>query len=282
MTGSWVFCILLYALIKGLREGIKKKAMSKSSITEVLFFYTLTAFLFQIPFAHHIFALQPLDYVLIFLKSFIIFIAWICAFHAIRQMPVSLYSVLDLTRMLFSVALGVLILQETMGWRQWVGLAIVLAGLLLVNLRREKSDMPVRHIYVLLTLISCFLNAVSGILDKVYLRTMETSQMQFWYMLFLTLLYLVYLLLTKTKVNWGTLKTNFWIPLLGFIFIIGDRALFIANADPNSQVTMMTLLKQSSVLFTILIGKLMFHEKQIGYRLLCACIVVAGILLAIL
>ena len=280
--GIWALLILVYAIIKGLREGIKKKAMEKSSLTEVLFFYTLVAFLLQIPFAHNIFALTPWQYFLIFIKSFIIFVAWICAFRCIRQMPVSLYCVLDQSRMLFSIALGMLILQETLQWWQYIGIAVVIAGLLMLNRGKNGEGQKVRPQYIVLTLLSCLLNAISGIMDKIYLRSMETSQLQFWYMLFLTLLYLIYLLATRTKVQWGTLRRNYWIPLLGLIFIIGDRALFVANADPTSSVTTMTLIKQSSVLFSILVGKIMFHEKQIGYRLLCAAIVIGGILLAVL
>ena len=143
--GIWVLYVLIYAVIKGMREGIKKKAMAKSTIAEVLFFYTLTAFLLQIPFARDIFALTPVQILLIFIKSFVIFVAWICAFHAIEKMPVSLYAVLDLTRMLFSVLLGVLILRETMGGRQILGMAVIVGGLLIavVILNRGFDNKPV-------------------------------------------------------------------------------------------------------------------------------------------
>ncbi len=280
--GTWALCVLLYAFIKGLREGIKKKAMAKSSIEEVLFFYTLVAFVLQIPFARDIFALSPIQYLMIFGKSFIIFVAWICAFHAIEKIDISLYSVLDLSRMLFALGLSVLLLHETIGVRQYVGIAIIIAGLLLVNVRRERTEKRTAPIAIVLTMISCILNAVSGILDKIYLREMTTPQLQFWYMLFLTLLYFVYLLTKKRKIEWKALSTNYWIPLLGLVFIIGDRALFIANADPASKVTVMTLIKQSSVLFSILFGRIAFKEKHTGYRLFCALIVVAGILVAVL
>lgn len=280
--GTWALFILVYAIIKGLREGIKKKAMEQSSLTEVLFFYTLVAFLLQIPFAHNLFALTPRQYFLIFVKSFIIFIAWICAFFCIHRMPVSLYCVLDQSRMLFSIGLSMVILQETLQWWQFIGVGIVIAGLLMLNRGKGGYGQRVRPLYIVLTLLSCLLNAVSGIMDKIYLRSMETSQLQFWYMLFLVVLYLAYLLATRTKVQWEKLRRNYWIPLLGLLFIIGDRALFRANADQSSSVTTMTLIKQSSVLFSILVGKMMFREKQIGYRLLCAGVVIGGILLAVL
>ena len=66
------------------------------------------------------------------------------------------------------------------------------------------------------------------------------------------------------------------------MFIIADRALFIANGMPDSRVTIMTLIKQSGCVVTILAGKFVFKEKNIGYKLLCAAIVVAGIVIAVL
>ena len=69
---------------------------------------------------------------------------------------------------------------------------------------------------------------------------------------------------------------NHWIWLLAVLFVIADRCLFIANADPDSKVTVMTLIKQSSCFVTIIAGKFIFHEKKILHKFLCACIIVAG------
>ena len=37
---AWIFLVILYGIIKGMREGVKKQAHKKSSVPEVLFFYT--------------------------------------------------------------------------------------------------------------------------------------------------------------------------------------------------------------------------------------------------
>ena len=64
------------------------------------------------------------------------------------------------------------------------------------------------------------------------------------------------------------------------LFMVGDRALFLANGMAESRVTVMTLIKQSCVLVTILCGWLVFREKGVGYRLLCAAIIIVGIVIA--
>ena len=42
----WMLLVLLYGVLKGVREVVKKKALTKNTVMEVLFFYTLLAFLF--------------------------------------------------------------------------------------------------------------------------------------------------------------------------------------------------------------------------------------------
>ena len=58
---SWVLFTLVFGLCKGVREGIKKKALQKSSTFEVLFLYTLLGFLFVIPTAKDVFRI-PREY----------------------------------------------------------------------------------------------------------------------------------------------------------------------------------------------------------------------------
>ena len=45
----WMLLVLLYGVLKGVREVVKKKALTKNTVMEVLFFYTLLAFLFVVP-----------------------------------------------------------------------------------------------------------------------------------------------------------------------------------------------------------------------------------------
>ncbi len=114
------------------------------------------------------------------------------------------------------------------------------------------------------------------------MKRMTSSQLQFWYMLFLVFFYLLYLIFSRTKVNLKNAISNYWIWILSIIFIIGDKALFIANGEADSKVTIMTLIKQSCCIVTILSGKFIFKEKNIKYKLLCAFIIIIGIVISAL
>lgn len=287
----WILLVLLYGVFKGFREIAKKKAMEEHSVMEILFFYSLIAFVLIIPTAKDAFALPVNYYGLIFLKSFVIFVAWILGFEAIKKMPISTYGVLDLSRVLFSTFFGVAILGEVLRFTQVIGIILVGSGLLLLKYQPKKkalingeSDQEIKEkeslkpVVVIAAFGSCFLNALSGLMDKLFMKDVSSSQLQFWYMLYLVLLYLGFILVRKIPLRFSALK-NKWIWLLSILFVIADKALFVANSYPESKVTVMTLLKQAGCIVTIMAGRFIFKEKNTGFKLLCAAIIIGGIVI---
>lgn len=250
--------------------------------------YTFLSFLIVLPGVKEAMGMEAKFYFYVAFKSFVIFLAWMFSFKAIKRMPISLYGVLDLSRVLFATLLGVFVLQEALGVLQTVGLLFVSAGLLLLKYRpraeREASAVKqeIETKYVVMAFASCVLNAVSGLLDKLLMRHVSSAQLQFWYMFFLVLMYLAFILCTRTPVNLRSMARNQWVWILSVLFVIADRALFIANGMPGSRVTVMTLLKQAGCVVTILAGRYLFKEKNTTHKLFCALIIIAGIVIAVL
>ncbi|MCH5150733.1 MAG: EamA family transporter, partial [Spirochaetales bacterium] len=215
---------------------------------------------------------------LIALKSLIIFLAWILSFHAIHVMPVSLYGILDLSRVLFATFLGVSVLHEEMTLFRTVGLIFVAFGLLLLKYRKKgENSEHIRPTVIIAAIVSCMLNSLSGLMDKILMRSATSSQLQFWYMLFLVMMYLIYIVLSHSQTNVISAVKNPWIWAMALLFVIADKCLFIANGIEDSKITVMTLIKQSGCIVTILAGKYIFHEKNITHKLVCAAIIMIGI-----
>lgn len=309
----WMLLVLIYGVLKGVREIVKKKSLEKSSVMEVLFFYTFIGFLMVIPQYKQAMGVSSRQMLYIALKSFVIFLAWICSFKAIHKMPISLYGVLDLSRVLFATLLGTAVLHEVLSATQIIGLLFVASGLLLLKYKprflakrqllkviadgrageagkaqgmestlKGSGGEGVKIIYVIFAFVSCLLNAFSGLMDKLLMRELNSSQLQFWYMLFLMLMYLAYLVFSRTRVDWKGAVTNYWIWILSLLFVIADKSLFLANGMAESRITVMTLIKQSGCVVTILAGKLIFKEKNVGYKLFCAGVIVVGIVVGVM
>lgn len=318
----WMLLVLVYGLLKGCREIAKKKAMEKNSVMEVLVVYTFISFLMVVPQAPQATGLDHKFFGYIALKSFFIFLAWILSFRSLKKLPVSLYGVLDLSRVLFATSLGIFILKETLNINQIFGLIFVSSGLLLLKFKpkflkklfkyddgstSEKSDVEQKQsessssslpsqsepesinatvkthttIYAILAIVSCLLNAGSGFMDKILMQQMTSAQLQFWYMLFLVGYYIIYIIATREKIHISVLK-NGWVWAMAAMFVIADKSLFIANGMEGSRITVMTLIKQSGCLITILGGRFIFKEKNTGYRLFCAAVIILGIVLGVM
>ena len=269
MENIWIYFALTYGILKGIRECMKKAALKKTGLMETLFWYMLVGFVFTLPDIKEALALNPSDIFWVFIKSVLVSTGFILSFTAIKRMPVSLYSVMTLSQMVFTTIFSVVFLKEPFGMSNFIGLTLVIAGLLMVNLKKDgnrKTDF--KYTALLATVGYCLFNAVSATMDKVLMKNMSSAQLQFWFMFFSVVIYGIIILVKREKISFKTLETNYWIPIMGIMLMAGDRLLFEANGHPDSKVTVITLLIQSAVIVSIIIGRLVFKEKNILFKFL--------------
>ena len=202
----------------------------------------------------------------------------------LKKVPVSIYGITDMSRVIFSTLMGVIFLGESLTLKGIVSLILVVLGLYFANSKKGKNAEEYKAKYIWLIILSCALNAVSGTLDKYIMASGEitSSALQFWFMAITSVMYLVYMLIKKHKIDLKNALKNPWIYVLSLSLIVGDRLLFIANANPLSQVTVMTLIKQSAAIVTIVSGKVLYNEKNITKKLICAGVILTGIVLAVI
>ena len=275
---NWILFTILYALFVAFFESAKKKAVERNSIYEVLANFSLIAFLLTFFITKDAFKIDYSYLPLIFFKASIIVIAWILGVKVLEKMQISLYSMIKISRIIFSVLLSYLCLGEKITFITLIGMSIIILGLIFVNKTVNKEERKEKSIkLVILLLISCLLNSISAIIDKKILLHITSGQLQFWFLLFLTMYYWVILLMKKEKINYKEIKKNYWIPVAAIALVVGDRFLFIANENVDSQVIIMTMLKQLSVIISIILGKIIFKEKEITKKLLYSMLIIGGI-----
>lgn len=282
MEHLWILFVIIYSMLKSTRDCMKKASLRKSSLFEVLFFYTFIGFLLALPNAAEAFALSPKYIFWVFIKSAVICLAWVFSFLALGKMPVSLYAITDLAGVVFSILMGVFILGEEITFPKAAGALLVILGIVLVNLKKSSNVKEASFSVIICALLCCLFNSISGTMDKALMQYMTSGQLQFWFMLFISTIYGCILFTKRSTISWKNLKTNFWIPLMSLSLVLGDKFLFEANGSPLSEVTVMTVIKQSAVIVTVLLGWLIYKEKNIPYKLFCCLIVLSGIFVSVL
>ena len=122
------------------------------------------------------------------------------SFRSLSKLPLSSFGILEMSSVVFSTMLGVFLLGEELYLRNIAGLLLVLSGIFLVNVHRgadaNKGDLK----YIWLALASCLLNAISGTMDKIYTDYVTAGQLQFWYMFFMVMLYIIYIIATDIEI----------------------------------------------------------------------------------
>lgn len=279
---NWILCTFIHAVFAGIFQTSNKKARESNSVLEILGVFSLISLILTFFISKNVFDIRTFYLFLVFIKSSVIVGALLLNLYAVKNISLSKYGIIHLSRVIFSVLLSVIILKEKLTPTIIIGIIIVIIGLYMVNIVSKEEKKVSSFKYEIMLLISCFLNSISAILDKSLSQYLTNSQLQFWYILFITFIYWVIILIRKQEINFKTIKKNYWIPIMAFTLIIGDKVLFIANGIPESQVSVMTVIKQFSTIETIILGKLLYNEKNIVKKILWSLLIILGIIFTII
>lgn len=280
---NWIILVIIYAMFNGFFQCTKKKAVKKTSIYEILFWVSVLTMLLSFISCNNVYNINSNEIFLIILKSFGTAGSWLFSLMALKRMPVGLYSIINLSSVVFSIILSILLLGETISIISIIGVFIVFLGIIFVNkdaINNKKEKIKKSSIF--LVLLVAFCNAFNGILDKQIMRTVTAEQLLFWYSYFVTIIFTIVILYKKEKIKFRSCYKNYWIVLTALILFFGDKILFLANQMPNSKVFVMTLVKKLSVIEVIILGKIMFKEKNILKKLAFSLFIILGIVLTII
>lgn len=275
---DWMFLTLVYGVISGTYFIIQKKAMKKNHSIEVLSTYITISFLLVIWDSPNVLNVNIDCLWLIFVKALVLFISWRLSFKAMSKLSVSKYGVINMSRILFTTLLGIVVLNETLSKSGIIGMIIICLGLLLVNtFKDDQKKSESKYIFVLL--LGCAFTAIGGLLDKIIATNVMPNELQWWFLLFLLIINWLYVFISKSKVEMKKSFRNIWIYIYSILFVVGDRILFMANRIPESEISIISLLKQISIVITVVIGGKVFKEKNIENKFICSLVVLLGIII---
>lgn len=278
---NWIFLGLIYGIISGIYFLFQKQAMKISHSIEVFVSYVTISFILVFLNFPDLLSIEPKYLLLISLKSLVMLISFILSFKAMSKLSVSLYGVINMSRILFTTLLGIIILNETIGKYKIIGMILICLGLLLVNSYKEEDKKSDKK-YILILFIGCIFASFGGLLDKIISLNVNPSDFQWCFLLFLFLYSWLYVLVRKIKINFKKTFKNSWIYLYSIMVVVADRILFSANSIPESEISIISLLKQISIVIMILGGGIIFKEKNLKYKLICSLVILMGLLVIVI
>ena len=290
---TWFYLALISAVFSALAAISEKKVLFKLDALDFSFFVSLVTLIFSIPF----FFDAPLDMslstplIILFAKAILSALAFLCVMLAIKNLEISeALPLLALSPGLVAV-LGVLLIQDTLVINEWIGLALMLIGTYILELRKDDKSFfdPFKSLLRLnkykYVFFALFLFSITSLIDRVLLKEFKLPAYTFmaYQQLFFAVIFTTMILIRKKKVNdiFKPLNKNvIYLILLISLFTVIYRYTQI-EATKIAAVALVLSVKRLSVLMAVIIGGKLFKESNILKRLIAAVIILTGLIILV-
>ena len=289
----WLAFALVSALFLGLYDVAKKQSLKENAVIPVLWFNTLFCSLLMLPFTLLSAKTGLLDgsifYVptagwelhrLLMLKAFIVLGSWIFGYFGMKHLPITLFGPINATRPIIVLLGGLLLFGERLNLYQWIGVIIAVISFYLLSLSGKKEGIDfVKNKWVFCVIMATLLGAVSALLDKYLLGRFNNMFVQAWsnfYQLALMTV-ILFTLWWPTRKRTTPFQWKWPIIFIAVFLTLADYAYFVSLAQSASMVSIVSMIRRSSVIVSFLCGALLFHEKNLKSKVIDLLLVLLGL-----
>ena len=292
MENMWLALAFLSAALLGLYDTAKKAALKDNAVIPVLFLNTVFSTLIFSPVI--ISSLLSPDaaayggssvakvHLLILAKSCIVLTSWLFGYFGLKHLPITIVGPINATRPVLVLLGAMLIFGERLNGWQWGGVLMAMVSLLMLSRSSKKENVDfVHNRWIWCIALSAITGACSGLYDKFLMRTLDAGFVQGWYNFYQMLLMgAVMLVLWMPRRSKSTPFHWSWaIPLISIFISAADYAYFSALSCEGSMISVVSLVRRSSVIVSFLCGAVIFKERNLRAKALDLVFILVGMLL---
>ncbi len=206
--------------------------------------------------------------------------------EAIQQGVLSKLVPLASLSTVFTYLFSVIFLSEQINFVSFLGLLIIIIGTYLLNVETAKEHifMPFTMLFKrkdsLLIMLAIILGSITAIFDKTGLNNTYPTNPTLTYLsenLLMIIPFTIYLLL-KEKNAIADIKNNYLsLSIAGLIYAASTFVLLYSFA--SGPVVLSTALKQTQIIFIMLLSYLLYNDKPLKHVWLATFIMLAGVVL---
>ena len=290
----WLALAFCSAFLLGCYDVNKKLSLNGNAVIPVLFMNTLFSSLLFVPFIILSFCTDWLDgtmvyvpqasmetHLRVFVKAIIVLSSWISGYFALKHLPLTLAGPIKATQPVLTWLGALLIFGERLNGYQWAGVLCALASFYLLSLSGKKEGIRFAHNrWIFLMFLSIMMGALSGLYDKHLMRSLDVMTVQVWFNIY-QLAIMSVVLLTLWYPNRKKTTPFQWrwnIIFISLFLCMADWIYFYALTFPDSMISIVSMVRRSSVLVTFTAGALFFHEKNLKSKALDLLLVLLGMI----
>lgn len=283
----WLALAFLSAFLLGFYDVSKKYSLRNNAVIPILFLNTLFCSLIFLPLAFRtpFGGWEVQRYIL--LKACIVLSSWLLGYIGIKNLPITIVGPINATRPVMVLVGALIIFGERLNLMQWAGVLLAILSFFLLSRSGKKEGIDFKHNrWILCTVGAAILGAISGLYDK-YLMATESGlglprlTVQCWYNFYQCIMMGAMLLLlwwpkrkesTPFKWRWNIL-------LISVFLSVADYVYFYSLSLDGALISVVSMVRRSSVLVSFVLGALLFHEKNLRSKAIDLALVLLSMLL---
>lgn len=310
----WVVYALVSASLLGLYDVFKKKSLQGNAVIPVLLINTVICTLFFMPSI--VGSLTGMispdsslyipdggwrEHKLVVIKAFIVLSSWICGYFAIKKLPLTIVGPVNATRPVMTLVGAMLIFGERLNLLQWAGVSMAIFSFWMLSRSGKKEGIDFKsNVWVLLLVAAAVLGACSGLYDKYLMASsgagLDRLFVQGWYNLYQAVIMGIIMLLVwlperkralaqavpGTRPDYVPFVWKWTIPFISLALTAADLAYLYALTMPGAMISVVSMIRRSSVLVSFVFGAVVFHEKNLRSKALDLVFVLLSLILLLL
>ena len=308
----WVALAFVSALCLGFYDISKKVALRDNSVVDVLTASVLiSSCILLVPLllsrlapslmTETAFFVPTLDlrgHLLTVLKSVIVLSSWLCAYLALKHLPISIVSPWQATRPMWTLIGAMLIFGERLNPWQLTGVLLAIGSIFLFQLSTinithytlntkhsplTPNPLTPNRYYIALAL-AILIGAGSGLYDKYIMRLYDHNAVQVYYTLYQAVMMIVFCYIHHRRhpspLTPNPLTPSSLIPivLISVFLVISANVYMLALQDPDSMIAVVSTIRRGGTIIGFAYGLIFLKEKDPYKKVLCMLGILAGLI----
>lgn len=292
----WILLAFLSAALLGCYDVFKKTSLKDNAVLPVLMINTVVCALFFVPLIVQSFvaadSVMPVGdlrtHGFVFVKSIIVLSSWVCGYFAMKHLPLTIVGPINATRPVMTLVGALLIFGERLNLWQWAGVMLALVSIYLLSCSSKREGIRFAHNrWVVFLVAAAVLGAASGLYDKHLLSPVEMGGLgldrmfvQGWYNVYQALLMTIVILSIWLPIRRKSTPFQWrWSILFISLFLTAaDMAYFYALSEPGAMISVVSMVRRSSVVVSFLFGAFYFREKNLRAKAFDLVLIMLGML----
>lgn len=276
----WLWAAVGSAILLGFYDVFKKEASTQNGVLHILLHATALSTLFLMPFILSsllgwgigdgtVFEMQrgtPYEHLLVFIKAIIVSLSWITGLIGLKNLPITTAGTIKASRPVFVLLGSILIFGERLNLWQWVAIVVALFALWLLGHTSKKEGVDfARNKWIFCMWVAVVTGVISAMMDKHLMSSLKPMFVQSWCNFYIVVIMAIIVLAGRFGHSkyYQPYHHDWAIWLIAIFITASDFLYFLSLSSSGSMLSVVSMLRRSSVIITFICGALFFKEKNL-------------------